>query len=91
MEKVTTGGPVTVTVCTSTQPETAPSASRARTRTVTPGGMSETIEISSAAARPITAEVSVELGCDLAPIERVKTGGNGTALPAETAGDGRLP
>ncbi|MFO7250755.1 MAG: glycogen debranching N-terminal domain-containing protein [Actinomycetes bacterium] len=61
-----------------------------RTRTVTPGGMSETIEISSAAARPITAEVSVELGCDLAPIERVKPGGNGTALPAETAGDGRL-
>jgi len=61
-----------------------------RTRTVTPGGMSETIEIFSAAARPVTAEVSVELGCDLAPIERVKAGKNGTALSAEAAGDGRL-
>ncbi|SDQ91903.1 glycogen debranching N-terminal domain-containing protein [Thermostaphylospora chromogena] len=61
-----------------------------RTRTVTPGGMSETIEISSVAARPVTAEVSVELGCDLAPIERVKDGMPGSALPAEIAGGGRL-
>ncbi|MFD1543244.1 glycogen debranching N-terminal domain-containing protein, partial [Nonomuraea guangzhouensis] len=51
-----------------------------RTREVTPGRMAELIEIASTATRPVTATVTVDLSCDFAPIELVKSGG--TAPPA---------
>lgn len=51
-----------------------------RTREVAPGRMAELIEIASTATRPVTATVTVDLSCDFAPIELVKSGG--TASPA---------
>ncbi|HUR01977.1 MAG TPA: glycogen debranching N-terminal domain-containing protein, partial [Nonomuraea sp.] len=51
-----------------------------RTREVAPGRMAELIEIASTATRPVTATVTVDLSCDFAPIELVKSGG--TAAPA---------
>ncbi|UER55741.1 amylo-alpha-1,6-glucosidase [Kineosporiaceae bacterium SCSIO 59966] len=43
-------------------------------RRVRPGVGVETIVVTSTASRPVTTEVVVELACDLAPMERVKTG-----------------
>ncbi|MCG5216181.1 glycogen debranching N-terminal domain-containing protein [Streptosporangium soli] len=61
-----------------------------RVREVVAGGMSETIEIVSAAAAPVTAAVSMELACDFAPIDRVKSGFAGSAVPVAGSGGGRL-
>lgn len=46
-----------------------------RTREVSPGRMAEVVEIASSASEPVTALVTVELSCDFAPIEVVKSGG----------------
>ncbi|MFP5336113.1 MAG: glycogen debranching N-terminal domain-containing protein [Actinomycetes bacterium] len=47
-------------------------------RRVRPGVGGETIVVASTASEPVTADVVVELECDLAPMDRVKTG-----LPSE--------
>ncbi|MFI7151411.1 glycogen debranching N-terminal domain-containing protein [Nonomuraea sp. NPDC050022] len=47
-----------------------------RTREVAPGRMAELIEIASTATRPVTATVTLDLSCDFAPIELVKSGGS---------------
>lgn len=60
-----------------------------RRRAVRPGRLDEAIEISSAAARPVLAEVLVTLSCDLAPIDAVK-GGLRTAPAAPALVDGAL-
>ncbi|MEV4530239.1 glycogen debranching N-terminal domain-containing protein [Streptosporangium sp. NPDC049304] len=54
-----------------------------RFRQVTPGGMAERVEIVSSATVPVTAVVSLELGCDFAPIEVVKSGGDTAEAAAE--------
>lgn len=54
-----------------------------RFRQVTPGGMEEHVEIVSSAAVPLAAVVSLELGCDFAPIEVVKSGGDTAEAAAE--------
>ncbi|GAA3040207.1 glycogen debranching N-terminal domain-containing protein [Streptosporangium longisporum] len=45
-----------------------------RVRQVVPGGMRERVEIVSAAEVPVSAMITLELGCDLAPIDTVKSG-----------------
>ncbi|MEU8149147.1 glycogen debranching N-terminal domain-containing protein [Nonomuraea sp. NPDC048901] len=47
-----------------------------RTREAAPGRMAELIEITSTATRPVTATVTLDLSCDFAPIELVKSGGS---------------
>ncbi|MEU9836926.1 glycogen debranching N-terminal domain-containing protein [Streptosporangium sp. NPDC048047] len=61
-----------------------------RVRRVTPGRMDEEIEVVSTAAAPVTAAVTLELGCDFAPIETVKSGGSGTPATAEDGAPGEL-
>jgi glycogen debranching enzyme len=58
-----------------------------RTRTVTPGRIDEQIRLGSVAA-PVGATVTVELAVDLAPIERVRSGGRGTPVVAVRSGGG---
>jgi glycogen debranching enzyme len=57
-----------------------------RTRRVAAAGMTEEISIASTASVPVQATVTVELGCDLAPIDEVKAGLIPVALPAVQAG-----
>ncbi|MEV4754267.1 glycogen debranching N-terminal domain-containing protein [Micromonospora sp. NPDC049559] len=45
-----------------------------RIRRVVPRGLTEEIEVVSTAAAPVRATVTLRLGCDLAPIETVKSG-----------------
>ncbi|GFJ88934.1 glycogen debranching N-terminal domain-containing protein [Phytohabitans rumicis] len=47
-----------------------------RLRRVVPGGMSEEIVVSSTADVPVRATVTLEVACDLAPMEVVKSGGS---------------
>ncbi|WP_248958305.1 amylo-alpha-1,6-glucosidase [Sphaerisporangium perillae] len=61
-----------------------------RSRQVTPGGMAEHVEISSAASAAVTATLTVELGCDFAPIEVVKSGGDALPAGAVNGAPGRL-
>ncbi|MFC0508596.1 glycogen debranching N-terminal domain-containing protein [Micromonospora costi] len=61
-----------------------------RLRRVSPGGLTEELRIVSTASVPVRATVTVELGCDLAPIEVVKTGGATEPLEAKTGQPGRL-
>ncbi|WP_433518173.1 amylo-alpha-1,6-glucosidase [Nonomuraea sp. CA-143628] len=59
-----------------------------RTREVAPGRMAELIEIASTATRPVTATVTLDLSCDFAPIELVKSGGSAppaTVTPGSSA------
>ncbi|MFB9475810.1 glycogen debranching N-terminal domain-containing protein [Nonomuraea salmonea] len=51
-----------------------------RVRHVTPGSMSEEITVASTASTPVTCTVTLRLGCDLAPIEAVKSGDTTTPL-----------
>ncbi|MDQ7907340.1 glycogen debranching N-terminal domain-containing protein [Phytohabitans sp. ZYX-F-186] len=51
-----------------------------RLRQVTPGGMAEEITVTSAADVPVHATVTLDLACDLAPIEVVKSGGTAPRL-----------
>ncbi|MGW3352451.1 amylo-alpha-1,6-glucosidase [Nonomuraea rubra] len=57
-----------------------------RVRRVTPGVMEEEITVASTAAGPVTCTVTLTLGCDLAPVEVVKSGGAAEPLPPEVTG-----
>ncbi|MGY0006939.1 amylo-alpha-1,6-glucosidase, partial [Micromonospora sp. I033] len=61
-----------------------------RTRQAGPHGLAEEIVVSSTATGPVRTTVSVDLGCDLAPIEVVKSGGSGTPLEAKAGEPGRV-
>ncbi|SDJ36543.1 glycogen debranching N-terminal domain-containing protein [Nonomuraea jiangxiensis] len=62
-----------------------------RVRELTPYGMTESVEISSTASVPVNATVTVELACDFAAMDAVKTGRvTGFPVPAAAAGQGRL-
>ncbi|SCL21698.1 Glycogen debranching enzyme (alpha-1,6-glucosidase) [Micromonospora rhizosphaerae] len=61
-----------------------------RIRRAHPKGISEELRIVSTASVPVRATVSVDLGCDLAPIEVVKSGGAATALEAKAGQPGQL-
>ncbi|WP_433428832.1 glycogen debranching N-terminal domain-containing protein [Nonomuraea sp. CA-141351] len=61
-----------------------------RLRELGPYGMSEQIEIISTSSSPVTATVTVELSCDFAAIEAVKSGRSGRPARATVAGAGRL-
>ncbi|MFG3688757.1 glycogen debranching N-terminal domain-containing protein [Micromonospora sp. NPDC047740] len=61
-----------------------------RIREAGPHGVTEEIRVTSTAAAPVRATVSVDLGCDLAPIELVKSGGSGSPLEAKSGEPGRV-
>ncbi|RKF27077.1 glycogen debranching N-terminal domain-containing protein [Micromonospora globbae] len=61
-----------------------------RLRRVTPRGLTEEMRVVSTAATAVRATVSVDLGCDLAPIEVVKSGGTTEPLPAKSGEPGQL-
>jgi glycogen debranching enzyme len=61
-----------------------------RRREVVSGGMRELVEIGSAASVTVTLIVSVELESDFAPIQRVRSGWDGSAVQAGSAGAGRV-
>ncbi|MFE9956815.1 glycogen debranching N-terminal domain-containing protein [Micromonospora sp. NPDC005299] len=61
-----------------------------RTRQAGPHGVTEELVVSSTAADPVRTTVSVDLGCDLAPIELVKSGGSGAPLEAKAGEPGRV-
>ncbi|MFC4531156.1 glycogen debranching N-terminal domain-containing protein [Sphaerisporangium dianthi] len=61
-----------------------------RGRQVTAGGMTETIEITSAASAEVTATVTLDLDCDFAPIETVKSGKATVPAPATSEAPGTL-
>ncbi|MFG1863756.1 amylo-alpha-1,6-glucosidase [Microbispora bryophytorum] len=62
-------------------PHPDPTVRLERVRVVGARGMSEHVEITSTASVAVTASVTVELSCDFAPIEVVKSGGD--TVPAE--------
>ncbi|MEN3305803.1 MAG: hypothetical protein V7603_2005 [Micromonosporaceae bacterium] len=59
-----------------------------RVRRVTPRGMTEEIRLASTASTPVAATVTLDLACDLAPIERVKSGRRDDPRPATARRDG---
>jgi glycogen debranching enzyme len=59
-----------------------------RLRRLEPGGLTEEIEVRSTAAVPVHATLTIDLACDLAPIEVLKSGGSAPPLPPEPAPDG---
>ncbi|GAA4559324.1 amylo-alpha-1,6-glucosidase [Planotetraspora kaengkrachanensis] len=61
-----------------------------RVREVGPSGMTETVEIASTASADVSATVTIELSCDFAPIEVVKSGGVAEPSAAAAAGPGGL-
>ncbi|MFD0817172.1 glycogen debranching N-terminal domain-containing protein, partial [Micromonospora zhanjiangensis] len=61
-----------------------------RIRRVTARGLTEEIEVTSTAAGPVRATLTVDLACDLAPIETVKSGLPVTALDAKLGEPGEL-
>ncbi|MEV6816090.1 glycogen debranching N-terminal domain-containing protein, partial [Micromonospora sp. NPDC051296] len=61
-----------------------------RTRRLDQHGLTEEIRLVSTAAVPVQATVTVDLGCDLAPIERVKTGFAIEALAAQASAPGQF-
>ncbi|HEX5597673.1 MAG TPA: glycogen debranching N-terminal domain-containing protein [Micromonosporaceae bacterium] len=61
-----------------------------RVRRLGPRGLTEEIEVSSTATVPIRATITLDLGCDLAPIEVVKSGQSAPTLPAKTGQPGQL-
>ncbi|MEU1247275.1 amylo-alpha-1,6-glucosidase [Micromonospora arida] len=61
-----------------------------RLRRATRNGLTEELRIVSTATIGVRATVSVDLGCDLAPIEVVKSGGATDALTATTGQPGTL-
>ena len=61
-----------------------------RIRRATRNGLTEELRIISTATVGVRATVTVDLGCDLAPIETVKSGGTTTALEAKTGQPGLL-
>ncbi|SIN38721.1 glycogen debranching N-terminal domain-containing protein [Micromonospora cremea] len=61
-----------------------------RLRRATRDGLTEELRVVSTATVPVRATVSIDLGCDLAPIEVVKSGGAVTPLEAKTGQPGVL-
>ncbi|MEV7966439.1 glycogen debranching N-terminal domain-containing protein [Sphaerisporangium sp. NPDC088356] len=61
-----------------------------RARQVTPGGMEETIDIVSASSATVTATVTIDLECDFAPIEVVKSGGDTSPAASASGAPGSL-
>ncbi|HEX5540274.1 MAG TPA: glycogen debranching N-terminal domain-containing protein [Micromonospora sp.] len=61
-----------------------------RVRRIGPRGLVEEILVTSTASVPIRAAITLDLGCDLAPIEVVKSGQPAPALPAKTGQPGQL-
>ena len=59
-----------------------------RFREVSPGRVVERVRVTSAASEPVWADVTVEVGCDLADIQVVKAGGTGTPQPPTAHADG---
>lgn len=58
-----------------------------RTRRLDAAGMTELIELVSRARAPVRARVTLGLGCDLAPMNEVKSGAPTRDLPAGLVGD----
>lgn len=56
-----------------------------RHRTVGREGLVETLELSAATRAPVHVPLELALACDLADVERVKTGGAGTPRPLDAA------
>jgi hypothetical protein len=54
-----------------------------RLRRVEAGELAESLEVQSLGPRSVALELSLRLAYDLAPVERIKTGGAGGALPFE--------
>jgi glycogen debranching enzyme len=66
-----------------------PTVRLTRVRRVTAAGMTEELVISSTASVPVSATVTLEVGCDLAPVEQVKSGRRSMPLTAvHAAGNG---
>ncbi|MFC0006199.1 amylo-alpha-1,6-glucosidase [Micromonospora siamensis] len=61
-----------------------------RTRRVGPHGLDEEVRLVSTATVPVAATVTVDLGCDLAPVERVKSGAQTTPVEAKLGRPGEL-
>ncbi|MGC5017794.1 glycogen debranching N-terminal domain-containing protein [Micromonospora sp. DT47] len=61
-----------------------------RTRRAGPRGLDEEVRVVSTAAEPVRATVGVDLGCDLAPIEVVKSGGAAVPIEAKAGQPGQL-
>ncbi len=59
-----------------------------RLRRVTPNGMDEDIRISSAARRAVRARLTIDLRCDLTPLDSARTGRSQPDLPAHLARGG---
>jgi glycogen debranching enzyme len=59
-----------------------------RTRQVAPDGMSEEIRILSAATRPVRAWLTIDLRCDLTPLDAAKTGQSSPDLAASEGPSG---
>ena len=67
-------------------PGADPTVRLERTRRLGPAGLSETLRLVSTAVEPLTAEVQVTLGSDLATIEEVKAGALRPLLPPGRTG-----
>ncbi|MFU8871269.1 glycogen debranching N-terminal domain-containing protein [Micromonospora sp. SL4-19] len=61
-----------------------------RTRQAGPRGVTEELRVASTASVPVRATVSVDLACDLAPIEVVKSGASAPQLEAKAGEPGRI-
>ncbi|MEN3608267.1 glycogen debranching N-terminal domain-containing protein [Plantactinospora sp. ZYX-F-223] len=61
-----------------------------RVRRVVPRGVTEEIHIVSTAADPVRATATLDLGCDLAPVETVKSGLPTSPLEAKSGQPGQL-
>ncbi|GAA0405658.1 amylo-alpha-1,6-glucosidase [Acrocarpospora corrugata] len=61
-----------------------------RIREIGPTGMSESVEITSTASMTVTATISIDLSCDFASIDVVKSGGVPQARDAVRTGQGQL-
>jgi glycogen debranching enzyme len=68
-------------------PSPDPTVRLDRSRRLGPDGMTEVIAIRSSAKQPVDLAVTVDLGCDLAAIETIKSGGETTARQARPDGD----
>ena len=61
-----------------------------RIRQMTPRGLAEEIHVVSTASVPVRATLTLDLGCDLAPIEVVKSGGRTVPLDAKIGQPGQI-
>ncbi|HEY0698006.1 MAG TPA: glycogen debranching N-terminal domain-containing protein, partial [Micromonospora sp.] len=71
-------------------PQPDPTVRIDRIRRLVPQGMAEEIQLVSTASVPVRTTVTVDLDCDLAPIEVVKSGGATTSLEPKSGGPGQV-